>query len=207
VYLIVGALEKDFPDSAFLGEERGVKGQSEAVWVIDPIDGTANFLSGISLWCVSLGLMIGKQPVLGLIYNPIADELFSALKGRGAFLNGAPIQVTRRGNTERARVCVGFSYRQPVAAHVRDMEALLANGIEYLRLGSGALGVAYAAAGRFDAYWERHINVWDVLAGLVIATEAGGRTNDFLAGDAIQHGNRILASTPALFEELSRLLS
>ena len=74
-------------------------------------------------------------------------------------------------------------------------------------VGSGALGVAYAAAGRFDAYWERHINVWDVLAGLVIATEAGGRTNDFLAGDAIQHGNRILASTPALFEELSRLLS
>ena len=90
----------------------------------------------------------------------------------------------------RARVCVGFSYRRPVAEHVRAVEALLSAGCEYLRLGSGALGLAYTAAGRFDGYWERHINSWDAAAGLVLVREAGGWTNDFLAGDGPDAGQR-----------------
>lgn len=204
--LIVSLLARDFPDAAFLGEERGFQKEGDAIWVIDPIDGTANFLRGINLWCVSIGLLVGGDAVIGLVYDPIADELFSATKGGGAFLNGSPIRVSGETHIHRARVCVGFSYRRPVAPHARDIERLLNAHCEYLRLGSGALGMAYTAAGRFDGYWERHINVWDVCAGLALVGEAGGRANAFMAGDALTNGNEILATTPALFSSLADLL-
>ena len=105
----------------------------------------------------------------------------------------------------RARVCVGFSYRRPVAEHARAVEALLSAGCEYLRLGSGALGLAYTAAGRFDGYWERHINAWDAAAGLVLVREAEGSANDFLANGGLTQGGEVLAATPALFEPLKPL--
>ena len=104
----------------------------------------------------------------------------------------------------RARVCVGFSYRRPVAEHVRAVEALLSAGCEYLRLGSGALGLAYTAAGRFDGYWERHMNSWDAAAGLVLVREAGGWTNDFVAEKHLAEGSEILAATPGLVDTLKR---
>jgi len=104
-----------------------------------------------------------------------------------------------------ARICVGFSYRRPVAEHVRSVEAVLSAGCEYLRLGSGALGLAYTAAGRFEGYWERHINSWDAAAGLVLVREAGGWTNDFLVDKGLTHGGEILAATPELAEPLKRL--
>jgi myo-inositol-1(or 4)-monophosphatase len=204
--LIISRLSTAFPADGFLGEEGGYTNLgAEAVWVIDPIDGTHNFLTGIPFWCVSVGLVSGQSAVLGLIYHPAGDELFSARRGAGAFLNGAPIRVSGETDISRARICVGFSYRRPAAYHVRGVEALLSAGCEYLRLGSGALGLAYAAAGRFDGYWERHINAWDAAAGLALVLEAGGWTNDFFAGDALNEGNEIMAATPALAEPLARL--
>ena len=195
-----------FPEDGFLGEERGSRNpDAAAVWVIDPIDGTHNFLTGIPFWCVSLGLVSGGELVLGIIYSPLAAELFSARSGGGAFLNGQPIRVSGETDLARARVCLGFSYRRPVADYATTVEALLSAGCEYLRLGSGALGLAYTAAGRFDGYWESHINSWDAAAGLVLVREAGGWTNDFLAGSGLREGNRILAATPALVEPLKRL--
>ena len=173
--------------------------------MIDPIDGTHNFLTGIPFWCVSVGLVVAGELVLGIIHHPLAGELYSARSGGGAFLNGRPIKVSGETDLTRARVCVGFSYRRPVAEHVRAVEALLSAGCEYLRLGSGALGLAYTAAGRFDGYWERHINSWDAAAGLVLVREAGGRTNDFLANEGLTQGSEILAATPALFEPLKPL--
>ncbi|MGH6926486.1 MAG: inositol monophosphatase family protein [Propylenella sp.] len=204
--LIVSRLSAAFPADGFLGEEGGSKNlEAEAVWVIDPIDGTHNFLTGIPFWCVSVGLVTGRRAVLGLIYQPAGDELFSARRGAGAFLNGAPIRVSGETEITRARIDVGFSYRRPVADHVRGIEALLSAGCEYLRLGSGALGLAYTAAGRFDGYWERHINAWDAAAGLALVAEARGWTNDFFAGNALMEGNEVLAATPALAEPLARL--
>jgi myo-inositol-1(or 4)-monophosphatase len=204
--LIVSGLARAFPDDAFLGEEGGSRNVGgEATWVIDPIDGTHNFLTGVPFWCLSVGLVVSGKAVLGLIYHPAEDELFSAISGGGAFLNGASMKISGETDITRARICVGFSYRRPVAEHIRVVEALLSEGCEYLRLGSGALGLAYAAAGRFDGYWERHINSWDVAAGLVLVREAGGWTNDFLAGDGFLRGNEILAATPALVEPLKRL--
>jgi myo-inositol-1(or 4)-monophosphatase len=102
-------------------------------------------------------------------------------------------------------VGVGFSYRRPVGEHVRAVEALLSAGCEYLRLGSGALGLAYTAAGRFDGYWERHMNSWDAAAGLVLVREAGGWTNDFMAGEGLAEGSEMLAATPALADRLKQL--
>jgi myo-inositol-1(or 4)-monophosphatase len=204
--LIVERLARRFPADGFLGEERGASNPDAAsVWVIDPIDGTHNFLTGIPFWCVSVGLVVAGELALGIVHDPLADELYTATRGGGAFLNGQPIRVSGETDLTRARVCVGFSYRRPVAEHVRAVEALLSAGCEYLRLGSGALGLAYTAAGRFDAYWERHINSWDAAAGLVLVREAQGSTNDFLANDGLTRGGEVLAATPALYEPLKPL--
>jgi myo-inositol-1(or 4)-monophosphatase len=203
---IVGALARAFPEDSFLGEERGLQNPGgAATWVIDPIDGTHNFLTGVPFWCLSVALVVGTRSEIGLIYHPAENELFSARTGAGAFLNGAPIRISGETDLTCARLGVGFSYRRPIADHLRAVEALLAAGCEYLRLGSGALGMAYAAAGRFDGYWERHINSWDVAAGLALVREAGGWTNDFLAGDGLMKGSEVLAATPALVDRFKEL--
>ncbi len=206
--LIVEGLLASFSQDGILGEEGGARNPgTKAVWVIDPIDGTHNFLTGVQFWCVSLGLVVDGQAVLGVIYEPLADELFSARQGGGAYLNGKPIEVSGETEITRARMCVGFSYRRPVGEHVQVLEALLSAGCEYLRLGSGALGLAHTAAGRFDGYWERHINSWDAAGGLALVREAGGRTNDFFASGGLKHGNEILAATPALIKPLRLITS
>ena len=204
--LLVARLSASFPDDSLLGEEGGLRARGPTTWVIDPIDGTANFVRGISHWCLSVGLLMNGQAVMGLIFDPIADELFSAVQGGGARLNGQPIAVSGQTDLSKARIGIGFSYRRPVPPHAHDIEALLSAHCEYSRLGSGALGMAYTAAGRFDGYWERHINSWDVLAGLAIVREAGGRTNNYLNGNFLMKGNEILAATPDLFDPLSKLL-
>ncbi|HET7717040.1 MAG TPA: inositol monophosphatase family protein [Bauldia sp.] len=204
--LIVRKLSEVFPEDSFLGEEGGFLRKGPFVWVIDPIDGTTNFLRGIHHWCVSVGLIADGRSVLGFLYDPVADEMFSASAGGGAFLNGVPVTVSGETDLSQARIGIGFSYRRPVAPHVRDIEAVLDAGCEYCRLGSGALGLAYTAAGRLDGYYERHINLWDVAGGLVIATEAGATVSDFMAADnAMTEGNELFVATPALFDPLRRL--
>ena len=149
--LIVASLAHLFPRDGFLGEERGLRNPgAAAVWVIDPIDGTHNFLTGIPFWCVSVGLVVDGKLVLGIIYSPLAGEFYSARRGGGAFLNGQPIKVSGETDLTRARICVGFSYRQSVAEHVRVVDEVLGAGCEYLRLGSGSLSLAYTAAGRSE---------------------------------------------------------
>jgi myo-inositol-1(or 4)-monophosphatase len=205
--IIVGTLRGLFPDDGFLGEERGWQNPgSDTIWIVDPIDGTANFLRGIPFWCVSLGLVEDREPVAGVIYNPVTDELYSARKGGGASLNGKSIRASGTKNLEEARIGVGFSYRRSVDLHIAAIKALLDSHCEYSRLGSGALGMALVADGRLDGYWEAHINIWDVAAGLCIVKEAGGWLSDFRNGNAFEQGNEILAATQTLAGELSRLL-
>ncbi|HEY7688639.1 MAG TPA: inositol monophosphatase family protein [Dongiaceae bacterium] len=205
---IVAALLRAFPEDAVLGEEGGSQNAgSDAVWIIDPIDGTSNFIAGFPLWCVSLGLVVGRRAVLGIIYNPITDEIYTALDGEGARLNGDRIRVSETPTLDQARMGLGFSYRRPVAEHIRAVDACLSAGCEYVRFGSGALGMAFAADGRLDGYYEAHINAWDVAAGLALVREAGGWTNDFLGKpDAFAKGNVILAANPSLKGPLTELL-
>jgi myo-inositol-1(or 4)-monophosphatase len=205
---VMGALLQAFPDDGFLGEEGGAQNPgSAATWIIDPIDGTSNFIAGIPIWCVSLGLVVGGKAVLGIVYNPVTDELYAAHAGGGAFLNGRRIRVSNVDKLDQARMALGFSYRQPVQAHVAAVSACLEASCEYTRFGSGALGMAFAADGRVDGYYEAHINSWDVAAGLALVTEAGGWCSDFFGKpDALKKGNVILAATPGLAPQLRALL-
>jgi myo-inositol-1(or 4)-monophosphatase len=205
---VMGEMTTAFPEDGFLGEEGGQRdSRSGATWIIDPIDGTSNFLAGLPVWCVSLGLVENGRATCGVICNPITDELYAARTGGGATLNGKKIQVSRTDRIDQARLGLGFSYRRPVEAHVKAIDACLNASCEYTRFGSGALGMAFAADGRLDGYFEAHINVWDVAAGLVLVQEAGGWHNDFLgAPDVMRNGNLILATNPALAAPLCALL-
>lgn len=199
--LIVEGLRRDFPEDAFFGEEGGLQvGASEArtLWVIDPIDGTTNYARGLPLWCISVALVHDGGIAIGLVFNPVSDEFYSAVSGQGAFCNGRAIAVSGASQPQRARIGLGFSFRRPPALHLKAIERLLEARCEYARFGSGALGLAFVADGRFDGYWESHINAWDVLAGICLVQEAGGWCNDFLADGGLLEGNMILACSPAL---------
>ena len=204
--LIVRRIAERFPKDAVLGEEGGAQGagkaRSDAIWIIDPIDGTANFAHRIPHFSISIGFLSGGQPQLGAIAAPMYGEVFRARRGRGAFCNERRMQVAATADMNRAIVELGWSVRRPARAYSALLERVLAAGATFLRAGSGALGLAYVADGRTHGYCELHINAWDVAAGLLLVQEAGGWTNDFFAGEALQQGNPVLACTPALKEAL-----
>ncbi|MCB1488933.1 MAG: inositol monophosphatase [Bauldia sp.] len=204
--LIFARISEAFPEDSFLGEEGGLRRKGPLMWVVDPIDGTANFVRGIPHWCVSIGLVTESRSLLGVLYDPVVNELFAAVAGGGATLNGEPIRVTGETDLTRARVGIGFSHASDIARHSRDVRTVLEAGCDYLKSGSGALGLANVAAGRLDAYFERRINLWDVAAGLVIVEEAGGRLSDFMTPDIIARANELLVASPGLFDPLRRLL-
>lgn len=201
--LIVERLGEAFPDDTFFGEEGGGHFSPE-VWVIDPIDGTANFARGIAHFCVSIAFVREGQIAIGVIYDPMADELFAALSGGGATLNGAAISVSEMRDLRRSVIELGWSTRRPAADYVVMLERVVAAGASFRRSGSGALGLAYVADGRQDGYCELHINSWDALAGILLVREAGGAVNDFLANDGLAQGNPVLAASPGIREALSQ---
>jgi myo-inositol-1(or 4)-monophosphatase len=200
--LIIARLKERFPRDAFLGEEGGATGTGDAIWVIDPIDGTANFAHRIPHFCVSIAFMSAGTLALGAISAPMYGELYRARAGRGAFLNDRPMHVAEITNLQQAIVELGWSARRSVRSYTSLVERVLDAGAIFMRAGSGALGLAYVAAGRTHGYCELHINSWDTLAGLLMVREAGGWTNDFLAGDALERGNAVLACAPGLKEAL-----
>jgi len=200
------------PGSAVLGEEAaaadasrfGLLAGEAPVWVIDPIDGTANFARGMPHFCVSIGYVEAGRKTVGVVSNPMADEFYAASAGGGATLNGKPMQVSPIVDIAAATVELGWSLRRPMAQYVAMIERVTAAGAGFLRRGSGTLGLAAVAAGRIDGYAELHINSWDVIAALLMVEEAGGWVSDFLAGDGLAKGNPVLACTPALRDALSR---
>jgi myo-inositol-1(or 4)-monophosphatase len=199
---IIERLAASFPHDAFLAEEGGASGSGEAVWIIDPIDGTANFAHGIPHFCVSIALLSGAELALGAIAAPMYHELYLARRGRGAFRNGKPMRVSAVSDMRQAIVELGWSARRPARAYAALLERVLASGATFMRAGSGALGLAYVADGRTQGYCELHINSWDAAAGLLLVTEAGGWCNDFLAGEGLSRGNPVLACAPGLTEAL-----
>jgi myo-inositol-1(or 4)-monophosphatase len=200
--MIIGRLAASFPADAYLAEEGGASGTGEAVWIIDPIDGTANFAHGIPHFCVSIALVSGGELVLGAIAAPMYQELYLARRGRGAFLNGKPMRVSAVSDMRRAIIELGWSARRPARAYTAMLERVLATGATFMRAGSGALGLAYVADGRTQGYCELHINSWDAAAGLLLVAEAGGWCNDFLGGEGLHRGNAVLACAPGLREAL-----
>lgn len=204
---IVRELTRLSPKSSVLGEEGGGKPDtSRPLWVVDPIDGTLNFLRGIPFWCVSIALLDEGRVKAGAIYDPLHDEMWSGHEGGGARLNGEPIRVSTTARFDEATIALGESQRTPKEVRERLVMALRERQVEPRLMGAGALGAVWVAAGRVDAYVELHLNAWDALAAWHIVQEAGGKANAFLDGDGLERGNPLLVSNAPLYDELSRLL-
>ena len=200
-------LASRFPGDGVLGEEAGGDVSAARLWIVDPIDGTANFARQIPHFCVSLGLMVDGRMEAGAIYAPITDELFIAQRGHGAWCNGHRMRVSTIADMGASTVEIGWSTRIPVATYTDLVARAAEAGCSVRRAGSGSLGIAYVAAGRTEGYAEAHINAWDVAAGLLLVEEAGGRLNDFWANDGLRKGNAILVTNDALATQLSVLTS
>lgn len=194
-----------FPGDTFLGEEDG--GQvSDCTWVVDPIDGTSNFARGIPHFCVSIAFVLRGTASIGVIYQPMSDELFAAAKGLGATLNSEAIKVSSAITLSKSLLEVGRASRQPQATYLAMLDKVMATGAGIRGAGSGALAIANVAAGRVDGCYETHMYSWDCLAGLVLVEEAGGRINDFLARDGLLKGNTIFAAAPGIADQLAAVV-
>ncbi|MCG2625682.1 inositol monophosphatase [Bradyrhizobium sp. WYCCWR 13023] len=191
-----------FPGDTVIGEEGGGEA-SDAVWILDPIDGTANFAHGDRNWCISIGFLLDRQPTIGIVSAPSLGELYVAQRDEGATLNGQHIVVSGADDISRACIELGWSPRIPSQRYLDMISRGYAAGCSIKRAGSGTLGLCNVANGRTEGYAELHINAWDVAAGIVIVSEAGGWVSDFFAGDGISKGNPILCCVPALASQLS----
>lgn len=204
--LIREELAKAYPDDGILGEEHGMEeGDSGYTWVIDPIDGTANFVSGIPQWCVIIACVQQGQTLLGVIHDPVAGETFTALAGGGAFLNGKPIKVSDSRSVSKGSVGIGFNGRTAVTDAVNAVGALVSKGGVFFRNASGGLMLAYTGAGRLIGYIESHMNPWDCLAGMLLVQEAGGEILEQDVSYALYNGARIVTGAPGVFGELREI--
>lgn len=202
--LIAKGLGAAFPDDGFIGEESAARGvrDDRPTWVVDPIDGTVNFAKGVPFFCISIACVAAGQMEIGVIYDPMQDELFSARRGAGARLNGAPIRASATTALASATIEVGWNARAGAAKYLDLVRHIALWGAAPFRTGSGALALAYVAAGRRDGYVEHHMHAWDALAGLLLVREAGGYANDFLADDGLVKGNAVIACAAGLKTDL-----
>jgi myo-inositol-1(or 4)-monophosphatase len=199
------------PQYGFLGEEGGLHPGSDPdhVWIVDPLDGTTNFLTGSPLFAVNVALARAGHVIAGVTYVPVLDELFHAEEGAGAWLNGLPIRVAERPSLEEAVLAVGI----PFATKPRheqfhgEMQRLTPRVTGIRRLGAGAIDMAWVACGRHDAYWEQSVSAWDMAAGAVLVREAGGLVTDTRGGTLDLMGGTVLAATPAIQAALIEALA
>ena len=199
-------LAREFPDDGIIGEEHApTAGTSGHVWVIDPIDGTANFVRGIPAWCVVIASTRHGVTELGVIHEPSTGETFSASRGGGAHLNGRPIFVSKATSLAEGSVGTGSSNRRPLQHVVELISLLSAEGGVFFRNASGALMLAYVAAGRLLGYCEEHMNAWDCLAGLLMIEEAGGRVAPTDPQRVLSDGALIIAGGAAIYPKLEEL--
>ena len=199
------SLEDAFPEDGFQGEEAGRTRTGELRWVVDPIDGTANYARGSARFCVSLALLRDRTPLLGILVAPAMDEVFAARAGHGATLNNQPIRASAADDASRAIVEIGWNPRRADADFLAALARLRRAGIAPRIGGSGAMGLADVAAGRLDAFAELDIHLWDCAAALVICAEAGAYVSSFMAGSGPETGGQILACAPGLAAGLTWL--
>ena len=207
---IIETIQAAFPDHAILAEESGLnQKKSTYQWIIDPLDGTTNFAHSLGLFATSVACAKDDDIICGVVFNPVTTELFSALKGAGAQLNGRPIQVSDTPEIADSLLATGFPYNvgdildQVMARMARCLAA--SQGVR--RLGSAALDLCYLACGRFDGYWEQNLKPWDTAAGLLIAREAGARVTDFADRDYNVHMPQLLATNGKIHQQMRDLIS
>ncbi len=206
---IIRTLREAYPDHSILAEESGASGDSDQQWIIDPLDGTTNFLHGFPQYAVSIALSQRDVVTQAVIYDPARNDLFTATRGRGAYLNDQRMRVSKRAHLAPSLLCTGFPFRQfeNVDTHLAILRDMMRDAAAVRRTGSSVLDLAYVAAGRFDGLWEFGLSPWDMAAGALMITEAGGLVSDFAGeGRYLETGN-IVAGTPKVFVELLQAIT
>jgi len=205
---VLEILRKAYPDHATLAEESGAAGASDYTWIIDPLDGTTNFIHGFPQYAVSIALRHRGAITQAVVYDPGRNELFTASKGRGAFMNDRRLRVSRREHLRDALVGTGFPYREiaHLDEYLRMLKGVTQNSAGVRRAGSAALDLAYVAAGRLDGFWELGLSAWDMAAGSLLIFEAGGLVSD-LDGEAnYLDAGHVVSGTPKVFVQLLQVV-
>jgi myo-inositol-1(or 4)-monophosphatase len=209
--ILIDELQIARPDYSILSEEIGlIKKKKEFKWIIDPIDGTANFLHGVPHFAISIGLEHNNEIICGIIYDPIKDEMFFAEKGNGAFLNNQRLRVSARSKLKECIIFTGgpkqeAQDRELSLAEYKKFSSVVATPIR--KMGSAALDMAYVAAGRCDGFWHRQLNYWDVAAGIIIVKEAGGFVTDFEGNSEYIENRNILVTNSRINNEMIEVLN
>jgi len=205
---ILGILRKAYPSHGVLAEESGRRDGNDYLWIIDPLDGTTNYLHGFPQFAVSIALQYKGRIEQGVVYDPLRQELFTATRGAGATLNDRRIRVTSRKSLDGALLGTGFPFKsqQHLDAYLDMFRALFPKTAGIRRPGSAALDLAYVAAGRLDGFWEIGLSIWDMAAGVLLIQEAGGLSSDFVGGhDYLKSGN-LVAGNPKVFAEILKTI-
>lgn len=201
---VIETIRKAYPGHAFLAEESGASGEAEYQWIIDPLDGTTNFIHGFPQYAVSVALRHRGTLAHAVVYDPSRNELFTASKGRGAFLNDRRIRVSRCAKLQDALVGTGFPFKElgRVDLYLRQLRTLMASASGIRRAGAAALDLAYVACGRLDAFWEMGLSAWDMAAGALLVQEAGGLVSGLRGEQDYMDSGDICAATPKIFPAL-----
>jgi myo-inositol-1(or 4)-monophosphatase len=206
---IIDTIKQAYPDHGILAEESGKQDEaSEFRWIIDPLDGTTNYLHGFPQFAVSIALQHKGRLEVGVIYDPVSQELFTASRGNGALLNDKKIRVSNHSGLENALLGTGFPYydQSYLDTYLETMKALMQKTAGLRRPGSAALDLAWLAAGRIDGFWEFNLKAWDIAAGALIIREAGGIVSDFANKDGYLESGDIIAAAPKVFPEMMKII-
>jgi len=207
---IIETIRRSYPDHAILAEESGESGRSDHVWIIDPLDGTTNFIHGFPVFAVSIALQVRGQLEVGVIYDPMRQELFTAIRGGGAQLDGRRIRVSSQTTLAGALIGTGFPYRENsrhMDAYLAMLKAVVENVSGVRRPGAAAIDLAYVAAGRFDGFWELGLQPWDIAAGALLIQEAGGIISSVRGTGEYMESGHVVAGAPKVHQSLLRLIT
>jgi myo-inositol-1(or 4)-monophosphatase len=205
---IIRVLKASYPEHAFLGEETGLSNQADNIWIIDPLDGTTNFLHGFPQYCVSIALEEKGEITQAVIYDPNRNDLFTATKGQGAYLNQRRMRVSNKSKLKESILGTGFPFRdfQHLPVYLKIFEEVVRGTSGIRRPGSAALDLAYVAAGWFDGFFEINLSKWDIAAGGLLVTEAGGIVSDFSEKDGWLESGNIVATNPKIYDPLIKII-
>ena len=207
---VIDVILKHHPDHAIRAEESGTRGESDHVWIIDPLDGTTNYLHGFPVFCVSVAVAHKGRVEHGVVYDPLRQELFTASRGQGALLDGRRIRVSGRSDMMRALIGTGFPYRdsnESFDPYMNMLTKAMKHTTGIRRAGAAALDLAYVAAGRLDAFWETGLMPWDLAAGALIIRESGGIVSALDGGENYLETGHVLCGTPRIYSGLARLFA
>lgn len=205
---VIDCILKHYPDHAILAEESGRQGESDTVWIIDPLDGTTNYLHGFPVFAVSIGVQVKGRMEHGVVYDPMRQELFTASRGQGAQVDGHRIRISGQKQLERALVGTGFPYRRvdaELGPYLEMLAKILKSTSGVRRPGAAALDLCYVAAGRLDAFWETGLKSWDLAAGSLIIREAGGMVSGLDGSENYLDTGHILTGTPKIYRDIAKL--